>query len=93
MNPVDFIPILLVFGIMYFVVIRPQVREKQDHDKLVASLSRGDRVVTASGIHGTIANVADETVQLEIGEKVRIVIDKGTVARRLTASQADKSGS
>lgn len=91
MNPIDFIPILLVFGVMYWLVIRPQIREKQEHDKLVQSLSRGDRVVTASGVHGVISNVADDTVHLEIAEKVKIVVDKTTIARRLTG-ETQKAG-
>ena len=83
MNLVDLLPIALVFGVMYFLIIRPQVREKQDHDKLVSSLARGDRVVTASGVHGVIANVAEDTVLLEVSEKTRIVVDKTTIARRV----------
>lgn len=83
---------LVVFGIMYFLVLQPQAREKKEHEKLISSLSRGDRVVTASGIHGTIVGVADDTIQLEIGEKVRMVIDKGTVARRITDEQSPKAG-
>lgn len=87
MNPVDLLPILGIFAVMYFLIIRPQMREKADHDKLVQSLTRGDRVVTASGVHGVVANVAEDTVLLEIAEKTKITIDKSTVARRLGEPQ------
>lgn len=86
MNPVDLLPIVAVFAVMYFLIIRPQMRERQEHDKLVASLARGDRVVTASGIHGTVANVAADTILLEVAEKTRIVVDKTTISRRLGAA-------
>jgi preprotein translocase subunit YajC len=90
-NPIDFVPIVLVFAVMYFLIIRPQVREKQDHEKLVSSLARGDRVVTASGVHGVVANVTDDTILLEIAEKTKIVVDKGTVARRITEGEPTKA--
>jgi preprotein translocase subunit YajC len=90
-NPIDLLPIVGVFAVVYFLIIRPQTRERQEHDKLVASLARGDRVVTASGVHGVIANVAPDTVLLEVAEKTRIVIDKGTVARRLGATEPPKT--
>lgn len=91
MNPVDLLPILAIGAVMYFLIIRPQVKEKQDHDKLVASLARGDKVVTASGLHGVIANVAADTIQLEIAERTRVTVDKSTIARRLaeTPSKAE----
>lgn len=76
-------PILLIFAVMYFLVIRPQVTEKQNHDKLLASLARGDRVVTASGIHGTIASVDTDIVVIEVGERTRLVVDKSSVGRRI----------
>jgi preprotein translocase subunit YajC len=88
-NLVDLLPIALVFGVMYFLIIRPQVNEKREHEKLVASLARGDRVVTASGVHGVIANVAADTILLEVSEKTRIVVDKSTVARRVVPTEPD----
>ena len=92
--PVSFveqlIPIALIFGVMYFLIIRPQVNEKREHEKLITSLARGDRVVTASGVHGVIANVADDTILLEVSEKTRIVVDKGTVARRVVPAGSEE---
>ena len=88
LSAIDIVPIILVFAVMYFLIIRPQIREKQDHEKLVSSLERGDKVVTAAGIHGTVANVLEETILLEVADKTRIVVDKSTVARR-PGSKAD----
>jgi preprotein translocase subunit YajC len=89
-TPIDFLPIVGIFAVMYFVMIRPQMREKAEHDKLVASLARGDRVVTASGVHGTIANVSDDTILLEVAERTKITIDKSTIARRTPPAAEDK---
>lgn len=92
-SPIDLLPLLLIFGVFYFLVLRPQVREKQDHDKLVASLAKDDEIVTASGVHGRIVMDEADTVQLEVADRVRIVIDKATVAKRkgpasVTATEA-----
>jgi preprotein translocase subunit YajC len=84
-NVVDLLPILGIAAVMYFLIIRPQAQEKQAHDKLVASLAKGDRVVTASGLHGVVAVVADDTVQLDVSDKTRVTVDKSTIARRLAA--------
>ncbi len=89
---IDLFPLLLIFGVFYFFVLRPQLRERQDHDKLVASLAKDDEVVTASGIHGRITSVDADTVHLEIGDRTRIVIDKSTVARRKSAATATEAG-
>lgn len=82
MNLADLLPIVGIFAVMYFLVLRPQMREKSDHEKFVQALVRGDRVVTASGVHGVIAHVGTDTVQLEIAEKTKITVDKSTIARK-----------
>ena len=82
MNPIDLLPLVLIFGVMYFLIIRPQVQERQAHEKLLESLTRDDAVVTASGVHGKVVSVSDTTVVLEIAEKTKITIDKKSIARR-----------
>lgn len=89
MQPIDLLPILGVLGVFYFVLIRPQAQEAAKHEKLVASLARGDRVVTASGVHGVIASVAEDTVQLEVAEKTRITVDKATIAKRVSEGKVE----
>jgi preprotein translocase subunit YajC len=87
-SPIDLLPLLLIFGVFYFLVLRPQVRERQEHEKLVSSLAKDDEVVTASGLHGRIVGVEADTVVLEIADRTRVVIDKTTVARRKSAVPA-----
>ncbi len=82
MNPVDLIPLLGIFAVMYFLILRPQMKERQEHEKLLEALARDDMVVTASGIHGKVVSVNDATVVLDLGDKNKITIDKTSVARR-----------
>src|SRR5262249_54820048 len=74
-----FVPLIFVFIIMYFVMIRPQKKRQQEQQKLVASLKSGDGVVTNAGIHGLIANVKENTVLLKVADNVKIEIDKSAV--------------
>ncbi len=85
MNVVDLLPALAIFGVFFVLVILPQMREKREHDDLVASLAKGDRVVTAAGVHGVVASVGPDTVDLEVAEGTQITVDKATVARRKPA--------
>lgn len=73
------IPMVLFLGIMYFVLIRPQQRQKKQHEEMITKIKAGDRVKTAGGIHGKIAAVKDTTFLLEIAEKVKIEVDRGSV--------------
>lgn len=81
-NLSGFVPIILMFGIAYFLILRPQAKERESHDKLIAGLSKGDRVVTSSGIHGKVTAVKEETVTLEISKGTQITLDKPSIARR-----------
>jgi len=80
-NPlINFFPLILIFVIFYFLLIRPQKTKEKEHRKMLASLNKNDEVVTSSGIHGTIVNVKDKTVILRIDENVKIEIEKNCIA-------------
>ncbi len=88
-NPLaSFVPIILIFVIMYFLLFRPQMKRQKEAAKLVAALKTGDRVVTASGIHGLISNVKDRTVILKIADNVKIEIERSAVATILAGDDA-----
>ena len=74
------VPLLLMFAIFYFLLIRPQQRKQKKHKELLASLKRGDSVVTVGGLHGKITGITDKVVTLEIAEKVRVKVGRGYVA-------------
>jgi preprotein translocase subunit YajC len=75
-----FLPMILVFVIFYFLMIRPQTKQKKKHQELIKNLKKGDDVVTTAGIHGKVAGVADNIVTLEIAENIRIKLDRPQVA-------------
>ena len=65
-------PIILVLGIFFFLVIRPQQRERRKRDQMLQSLKKGDRVVTAGGLIGTVVGVTDRKLTLKLGDSVRV---------------------
>jgi preprotein translocase subunit YajC len=69
-------------AIMYFLVYRPQQREKAARETLLGSLVKGDEVVTAGGLHGTVVSVEGEVVKLDIGNKSPVTVDKVAIARK-----------
>ena len=74
-------PMLLVFVIFYFLMIRPQAKQQKKHKELVANLKKGDDVVTTAGIHGRVAGIAEGVVTLEVADNVRIKMDRTQVAQ------------
>jgi preprotein translocase subunit YajC len=81
------IPLLLMIGLIYFLLIRPQQQEQAAHQTLMQSLAKDDRVVTQGGLWGKVVRVEETTVTLDLGDKVRIKVDKDAVARRSDTSQ------
>ncbi|MGI8820764.1 MAG: preprotein translocase subunit YajC [Chthoniobacterales bacterium] len=85
-NPLaSFVPIILIFVIMYFLLFRPQMKRQKEAARLVASIKTGDRVVTASGIHGLVSNVKDRTVTVKIAENVKVEMEKSAIATVLNS--------
>lgn len=76
----EFLPIILMFGVLYFLMIRPQMKKAKEHKALVAALAKGDEVVTQAGIAGRISKVGDDFISVEIAEKVEVQIQKSAVA-------------
>jgi preprotein translocase subunit YajC len=78
---IQFMPFVLIFVIMYFLIIRPQRQKAQRHRDMVSNLRRGDTVVTAGGLIGKVAKVVDENeVQIELGEGVKVRAVRGMIA-------------
>ena len=76
---IQFVPFILIFIIMYFLLFRPQKKRQQEQQRLIAALKTGDKVVTNAGIHGLIANVKDTTVMLKVADNVKIEVEKSAV--------------
>ncbi len=74
------VPTILIIGIMYFLMIRPQQKRMKEHRELIAGIRRGDTVVTSGGIIGKVAKVDENEVQVEVAEGVKIKIVRTTVS-------------
>ena len=87
----QFIPLILIFIIFYFFLIRPQQKKAKDNKTMVENLKRGDKVVTSGGIVGTIERVIDsEKVEVEIADSVKVEIVRSTGIQGLLTNQEIK---
>jgi len=77
----QFIPLVLILVVFWFLIIRPQQKKQKAHQRMVDSLGKGDKVVTNGGIFGTVVKVGDDRVILEVASKVQIHIERQQVAR------------
>ena len=84
---ISFLPIVLIFGIMYFLMIRPQQKKAKEHRALVQALRRGDQVVTSGGIIGKVAKVSDTELEVEIATGVKVRVVKHTVTQVLSKTE------
>jgi preprotein translocase subunit YajC len=76
---VGLLPILLMFFVIYFLIIFPQQRKQKQHREMLQALKKGDRVVTSGGLHGTIANIKETIVVLELDKKVSVDVEKSAI--------------
>ncbi len=75
-----FVPLILMFAIFYFLLIRPQQKKAKEHRNMVASIKKGDHVVSSGGLHGMVTGVTDDIVTMEIAPKVRVRVSRGSIA-------------
>jgi len=84
----QFVPLILIFAIMYFLLIRPQQRKLKDHKKMVESLRRGDMIVTQGGLIGKVTKVKeDNEVEVELSKGVQVRVVQSTVAQVLSKTE------
>ena len=77
---ISLLPLILIFAVFYFLLIRPQQRKVKEHRALIDSLKRGDQVLTSGGILGKITKVEDTTVTVEIAKDVQVQVQRSTIA-------------
>ena len=82
------IPLVLMFAIFYFLIIRPQQRRYKEHQKMVDSLGRGDRILTNGGLYATVQDVKDDMIVAQIADGVKVEIAKSAVASKVTPKGA-----
>src|SRR3989338_7994503 len=77
---VQMFPIILIFGIFYFLLIRPQQKKQKEHQAMIDNLKKGDFILTTGGIYGVITNVKDKGYSVKIADNVKVDIAKGGVS-------------
>ena len=81
-NPImSLMPVIFIFIIFYFLLIRPQKKAQNELKKMISALKKNDDVITTGGIHGTVVNVKDTAVTLKIDDNVKIDVEKSCIAR------------
>lgn len=88
----QFVPLILIFAIMWFLLIRPQQKKLKEHKAMVEALRRGDQVVTQGGLIGKVSKVKDEDeIEVEIAQGVKVRVVKSTVAQVLSKTEPAES--
>jgi len=84
-NPIaSFLPLIVLVGVFWFMIMRPQQRRAKEHKMLLSNVKPGDKVVAAGGIVGTVRRVDDDQLHLQVADNVVIKVDKGSVTKRFT---------
>ena len=87
-----FLPLIIIFAIFYFLLIRPQQRKSKQHKQVLADLRKGDKVVSSGGLHGLITGMSDDVLTVEISPKVRVKISRGSIAGVVGRPEAQVKG-
>lgn len=90
-NPLlSFLPLVLIFAAMYFLLLRPQRKRQKETASLQSSIAEGDEIVMNSGIYGFVSAIEDDYLWIEIAEKVEVRVSKGSITRKISVTAEDK---
>lgn len=87
----QFGPIIIIFAIFYFMIIRPQQKREKDRRNMLSNLKEGDEIITVGGIYGKVLNIKDDVVTLDVGDKIKIKVSRsaiGSVIRKKNGNDA-----
>jgi preprotein translocase subunit YajC len=84
-----FVMVGAMLAILYFIVLRPQQKQRQERDRMLTALKRGDRVVTTGGLYGTVTQLTEHTVTLRVADQVKLEFERAAIGRVVEA-QSDK---
>ena len=85
---VTFVPLILMFAIFYFLLIRPQQKKAKQHKELLGALKKGDQIISSGGLHGVVTGLTDDVVTIEVAPKVRVKISRGSISAVLGKAQS-----
>jgi preprotein translocase subunit YajC len=87
----QFLPLILIFGIMYFLLIRPQQKKAKEHQAMVSAVRRGDQVITQGGLIGKVTKVKDDNeIEVELAEGVKVRVVKSTISTVVSKTEPAK---
>ncbi len=79
----------LIIGIFYFLILRPQQKRQKGRQKLLDSVKKGDKIITAAGLHGTVAGIDDKTLLIQVADNVKMKFDRSAVASIVREGEPD----
>lgn len=82
-------PLIVIFGIFYLLVLRPQQKEKKTHSEMLANLKRGDQIITTGGIHGSVVGFKEQALEVKISDEVKVVLERGDVRSMKSSAPAE----
>ena len=90
-NPLfSFLPLALIIGIFYFLILRPQNKKQKETQKMLAALKKGDRVVTIGGVHGTIQSLKESTVIVRVDDSVKMEFSRSAISNVTSQGREEK---
>ncbi len=84
----QFLPLVFLFVVFYFLIIRPQQKKQKDHATMVSKLDKNDEVITAGGFHATVVSVSDRTATIRIADNVKVEIEKSSIQQVTKSRQS-----
>jgi len=91
LNPTIFLqqfgPLILIFAIFYFLIIRPQQKREKDRRNMLSSLKEGEDIITIGGIYGRILNIKEDVITLEVGDKLKIKVTRSAIGNVLKKTE------
>ncbi len=83
------LPFVLIFGLFYFLILRPQRKQSKQKEDMMKNIKRGDKVITGGGIHGRVVNTEEELLTVEISKGVNVQISRANISAVITQEKAD----
>ncbi|GIO58436.1 MULTISPECIES: preprotein translocase subunit YajC [Paenibacillus] len=87
------LPLVLMFAIFYFLLIRPQQKKQKTRTSMLSALKKGDKVVTIGGLHGTIMEITDDIVVLRVNDVTKLTFDRGSISHAVSSSSGESEKS
>ncbi len=79
----QFAPLIILFGIFYFLIIRPQQKQQKAHAEMLASLKKGDKILTTGGLYAEVAKVEEDFIKIKLNDKTIVKLDKSFVTKKV----------